>query len=297
MQNWQLNQIDQKLLDLALQEDLCQDIYPPSSTLNPQSFTDITTDTLFPKNINRSVKITSKDKKPIVVCGLPVIDALLAKFNSKFAILTNFKDGDVLQPGETLLTINCDANTLLKTERTLLNFLRHLCAIATLTKKFVSLIKDTNTKILDTRKTSPGMRHLEKYAVHCGGGVNHRFGLYDAFMLKDTHIDLLGGMKNAIAKLPDKNKLPVIVEIRNLAELEVVLQFGKNKIDRVLLDNMSTELLKVCVQKCQGIFQTEASGNITLATIEEIAKTGVDFASVGQLTYAAGQVDLSMLGC
>ena len=173
---------------------------------------------------------------------------------------------------------------------------RYLSAISTLTNQFVQKIKHTHTKILDTRKTTPGLRHFEKYAVYCGGGVNHRMGLYDAYMIKDTHIDLIGGIKNALEKIPARNKnpLPVIVETRRIEELKEVIQFGKEKATRVLLDNMDNQTLKECVSMCKNIFETETSGNINLNTIKSIAETGVDYASVGMLTYAADQVDLSM---
>ena len=286
MPSWQLNDIDAKLIDLALEEDL----HIP--------FTDITSDALF-KNTQKkqTAKIISKHSTDIVISGIPIIAALFKKIGADYKIQTNYKDGDILKPGKTLLTIQSDAKSILMIERTLLNFLRHLCAIATLTKKFVTLTKDTQTKILDTRKTTPAMRHLEKYAVHCGGGVNHRIGLYDAFMIKDTHVGLIGGMKKALDALPDKsnNPFPVIVEISSKDELNTAIKFGSNKINRVLLDNMSPELLQQCVDLCKDIFETEASGNINLQTIATIAKTGVDYASVGMLTYAAGHVDLAMI--
>jgi len=286
-----LNAIDHAILQLALDEDL--------NGQSPKTWLDVTTDTLFPHALKKQrVKIICKNDQPVIVCGIAIIEALLSKFDEDFELFTRYKDGDTLHKNETLLTLECSAKTLLKAERTLLNLLRHLCAIATLTHQFVQAVKGTHTKILDTRKTTPGMRHLEKYAVQCGGGVNHRMGLYDAFMVKDTHVDLLGGMEKVLAKLPDKtnNKLPVIIEIRNQDELDCVIAHGKNKVDRVLLDNMTLKELKASVQKCKGLFQTESSGNINLKTIKAIAKTGVDYTSIGQLTYAAGQVDLSMVG-
>ena len=285
--NWSPNQLDQKLLDLAIQEDLNTPLC------------DLTTEAIF-RNIDakKTVKIVSKDNEDIVICGLPIIEAILMHINSTFEVNTKFCDGDILKPNEILLTIKSDAKSLLMAERLMLNFLRHLCAIATLTNKFVMLTKNTNTKILDTRKTTPGLRHMEKYAVHCGGGVNHRMGLYDAYMIKDTHIDLIGGMKNAIEKIPERNTnpLPVIVETRSIEELKSIIQYGKGKVTRVLLDNMKIETLKECVTLCNNIFETEASGNINLDSIKSIAETGVDYASIGMLTYAADQVDLSMQG-
>ena len=286
-EKWQLNNIDQKLIDLALEEDL------------GSPFLDVTTKTIFPGQSHaQQVEIISKSNDEIVICGLMLIPAIFKRFNAPIELKPTLRDGNILLPGEKLLTLSSDASVILMTERTLLNFLRHLSAIATLTKKFVDMIAKFNTKILDTRKTTPGQRHLEKYAVHCGGGVNHRMGLYDAFMVKDTHIDLAGGMKNALQKIPNKAQklLPVIVEVRPLEELKTVVNLGRDKVTRVLLDNMTLDELRQSVSLCKNIFETESSGNINLETIVNIAKTGVDYASVGMLTYAAGQVDLSMKG-
>lgn len=283
---WQLNDIDNQLIDLALKEDLQ---FP---------YNDITTDTLFTGAPTlQSVQIICKHPSEVVIAGLPVVDAILKRLNADFTIITTLKDGDILHSGETLLQIQSDAASLLKAERTILNFLRHLCAIATLTRKFVDLVKNTQLKILDTRKTIPGMRHLEKYAVHCGSGVNHRMGLYDAFMIKDNHIDLIGGLHKVLDILPlqREHNLPVIVEVRNLAELQLVLKYGRDKVTRILFDNMQHKQLKQCVEQCQGVIATEASGNINLQNIIAVADTGVDYASIGMLTYAAGHVDLSMI--
>lgn len=284
--SWQLNKIDYQLIDLALAEDL------------GVPYKDVTTDALFKhQKLYKSAKIFSKHAENIVVAGLPLIEALFDKMDAEVKLNHQLQDGDFLSAGEVLVTIESDISSLLKVERTLLNFLRHLCAIATLTKKFVDMVRDTKLKILDTRKTSPGMRHLEKYAVHCGGGVNHRMGLYDAFMLKDNHMDFIGGLQKALAVLPDKknNPLEVICEIRNLDELHIALEHGHDKVTRVLFDNMQPKQLKQCVKLVGDIFETEASGNLTLQNIQDVAQTGVDYASIGMLTYAAGQVDLSML--
>lgn len=283
----ELNTIDHTLFSLALEEDL------------GNSLIDLTTDTLFDENLpNQQVRIVSKHPTPITVAGLAIFDFLLKQFKTPFTLQQNIHDGQQANAGETICIIQSQANVLLKAERTLLNFLRHLSAIATLTQKFTQQISDTHTKILDTRKTTPGMRHLEKYAVQCGGGCNHRMGLYDAIMIKDTHVDLLGSMEKALAKLPQgtAKKHPVIVEVRSIDELKHVIAHGQGKVDRVLLDNMSNQQLKQCVKLCQNIFATEASGNINLNTIRGIAESGVDFASVGMITHSAGNVDLSMRG-
>ena len=281
----QLNNLDHQLIHLALSEDL------------GEPYLDVTTKAVFGEiKQQHSVQIISKAENDIVICGLVVIPALLGKLGDDFQLNTQFQDGDSLKPGEQLLTISGNAEIILMAERTILNFIRHLSAVATLTKQFVDLIKHTNTKVLDTRKTTPGMRHLEKYAVTCGGGVNHRMGLYDAYMIKDTHIDLAGGMINALSKIPEENSLPVIVEVRSIEELKIAIENGKEKVTRVLLDNMSLDQLRESVKLCKNIFETESSGNINLQTVVEIVETGVDFVSIGMLTYAAGQVDLSMQG-
>lgn len=285
--NWQPNAIDDTLINLALEEDLSFPYFDVTSELLFRGFA-----------FDKRVAIISKQATPVVVCGIPVVRALLVRVDPTVEMQIHCQEGALLQPGATLLTLHGPGKILLMLERVILNFLRHLSAIATLTALFVTKVKGTSTQILDTRKTTPGFRHLEKYAVTCGGGVNHRQGLFDAIMIKDTHVDLLGGMSQALARLPliQENPLPVIVEVRTTAELEVVLSEGRQKVQRVLLDNMSCAVLKECVQTCQGIFSTEASGNITLETILKIAQTGVDFASVGMLTHSAGQVDLSMQG-
>ncbi len=256
---------------------------------------DITTHTLFGDHSGScQASLISKHASDIIICGIDIVKQVYATLSPSSRVRCDFQDGDTLSPGQTLLTIESDAQTILKGERVSLNFLRHLSAIATITDQFVEKVKAYNTKILDTRKTTPGLRELEKYAVKCGGGVNHRMGLHDAIMIKDTHIDMLGSMQDALELLPLENNVPVIVEVRSENECDLAIQFGKDKIDRILLDNMSIPELLCCVNKCKGIFETEASGNINLDTIQHIAEAGVDFASVGMLTHSAGSVDLSM---
>jgi nicotinate-nucleotide pyrophosphorylase (carboxylating) len=283
---WAPNDIDRQLIDHALTEDL------------GVSYCDLTSNFLFPDhNHFVSAHVISKHPEPIKLCGLNIVPLLLDRFNNSCVMHSEWVDGDVVPSGNTLLTLTGPAPIILMLERTLLNFLQRLCAIATLTKKYVDKITDLPLKILDTRKTTPGFRHMEKYAVYCGGGVNHRMGLYDAVMVKDTHVDMVGGMDIALSRLPDlvsKNCF-VIVEVRNKAELKVVLTKGREKVSRVLLDNMSLSQLSECTAMCKGIFATEASGNIHLENIRPIAEIGLDFASIGKLTHSAGNVDLSMI--
>ncbi|MCD6047654.1 MAG: nadC [Gammaproteobacteria bacterium] len=286
LSSWQLNSIDSSLIELALKEDL------------GHPFRDMTTATLFPEleRARATAKIISKHPEPIVFCGLPLIKAILNQLTPDYQLQVLIHDGDTVAPGETLFNIEGSANALLMAERTILNFIQRLSAVASLTKKFVDAVHGTTMKILDTRKTTPGFRHLEKYAVQCGGGVNHRMGLYDALMVKDTHIDALGGMSQALQRLPENitEKYPVIIEVRTQDELNIVLEKAPHKVSRVLLDNMSLEEMAKCVKLCQNIMPTEASGNMSLNTIRAVAETGVDFASVGKLTHSAGSVDLSM---
>lgn len=280
-----INDVDLQVINLALLEDLgCP-------------YSDVTTNVLF-STMEGTFKayIISKHHEAIIICGLPMIKVLLNNFDNRLQMTSNYQDGDTLEPGEVLLELSGPAASLLMIERTLLNFIQRLCAIATLTAKFVQAISHTETKILDTRKTTPGLRHLEKYAVKCGGGMNHRMGLYDAIMIKDTHIDLLGGIKNVMKEMSAINTLsvPIIIEVRDLYELNFILDHDYHNIQRILLDNMSPQLLKKCVQLCQDKIHTEASGNININNIVAVAETGVDFASIGKLTHSAGVVDLSM---
>lgn len=277
------NENDRQLIALALKEDLG---FP---------YRDITSECVFSgDHTDYELTIISKADSPIVLCGLVLIDALFAQLAQGGRWHSHFYDGNQVLPGQVVATLSAQAITLMMIERTLLNFLQRLSAIATLTERFVSQVLDTKLKILDTRKTAPGCRHLEKYAVFIGGGVNHRMGLYDAMMIKDNHIDLRGGLAATLAKLPENNPYPVIVEVRSVSELVDVLQHGRGKVKRVLLDNMTIAQLAECVQLNNGVFETEASGGITQANIRDIARTGVDYASIGALTHSAGVVDLSM---
>lgn len=282
---WVLNEADEALLDLALKEDMGEPYY------------DATTAQVLSDRVraqSHRVTIISKHATPVVVSGECVMHALMQRLTPDFSITMQVPDGDTVAQGGVICTLLANAGSVLMAERTLLNFLRHLCAVATLTRQFVEAVAGTALKILDTRKTMPGLRHLEKYAVHCGGGVNHRMGLYDAIMIKNNHVDLMGGMVSTLAALPADGKLPVIVEVRSLAELQCVLEHALSKVDRVLLDNMNVSQLKECVKLCAGRIETEASGNLNLETIRAVADTGVDYASVGALTHSAGNVDLSL---
>jgi nicotinate-nucleotide pyrophosphorylase (carboxylating) len=291
---FRLNHIDSVLIQLAFQEDFGMH-YP-----------DPTSQALFQKDYRGrvSARIISKHASPILFCGAPLIKGIIAQFVETHAkededsiqVLFHVQDGEIVLPGATCVALSGPAVMLMMLERTILNFLQRLSAIATLTQQFVKRVSHTRAQILDTRKTTPGMRHLAKYAVLCGGGVNHRMGLYDAMMIKDTHVDLMGGMKQVMTMLSTYPlpHLPIIVEVRTMAELDIVLSHDSGRVGRILLDNMTCNEMKKCVSICQGRVATEASGNVTLNTVSSIAETGVDFISAGYLTHSAGNIDLSM---
>ena len=274
---------EQTLIKYALEEDLGS---PPQDVTSLAMFAD-----LAPRS--GRVALISKHPTPVTLCGVKLVADVFKQLQADVNIIFYQHDGDVIEPHQSILSIEGDRTALAMGERTALNFIRHLSAVATLTAQFVDLVQETGLKILDTRKTIPLLRSLEKYAVKCGGGVNHRMGLFDAILVKDTHIDLLGGMAAAISRLPTQKNVPIIVEVRTLAELEIILRSGCDIIDRILFDNMSCAEMKQGVNRLNGQIPTEASGNIGLNNIQQIAATGVDFASIGALT-CAGSVDLSM---
>lgn len=278
-----LTKIDQALIDLALSEDLGV----PAVDATCEGL-------LGDAEIPYRMSVISKENGPLIVAGQALVEAIYAKVEPDAILTWAVEDGAVLVKGETLFTVSGSAKGLLIAERTALNFLQRLCAVATHTAAFVDLVKGTSLKILDTRKTTPGMRHLEKYAVHCGGGTNHRMGLYDAIMIKDNHVDLLGGMENTLNRLENPNQLPVIVEVRTVEECKIVLDKGRDVVTRLLLDNMSLTELSTCVSLCADKVETEASGGLHLGNILDVANTGVDYASIGALTHSAGSADLSM---
>ncbi len=206
-------------------------------------------------------------------------------------------DGTPVKPGDIAFYLKGSAQSILAAERTLLNFMQRMSGIATQTKSYVDLLEGTRTNLLDTRKTTPGVRYMEKWAVRIGGGMNHRFALYDMIMLKDNHVDFAGGIKQAILRTHDYlkstgKKLKVEIEVRNLKELDEVLETGM--VDRIMLDNFTPDLLKEAIVKIDGRYETEASGGITKETIRAFAETGVDFISVGALTHSFNSLDMSL---
>ncbi len=232
-----------------------------------------------------------------VLCGMAVGRRVFHLVDETINVAALKNDGDAIRKGDIVMTVEGPSGSILTAERTVLNFMQRMSGIATQTHAMVQMLEGMHTRLLDTRKTTPNMRLLEKYAVKCGGGTNHRIGLYDMVMLKDNHIDFAGGIEQAIdrthAYLQSKGKeLKIEIEVRNMEELERVLRHGG--VDRVMLDNFDVPTLRQAVQRIAGAVETEASGGITEATLRDYAATGVDFISVGALTHHIKSLDLSL---
>ena len=239
-------------------------------------------------------------KKDGVLCGVEVGTRVFLMVDDSLKVTCLKHDGDTLRVGDIVMTVEGHSGSILTAERTALNFMQRLSGIATETRQMVRMLDGLHTRLLDTRKTTPNMRLLEKYAVKCGGGTNHRIGLYDMVMLKDNHIDFAGGIAQAIdrthAYLQQKGKnLKIEIEVRNLDELDQVLQHGG--VNRIMLDNFDVDTLREAVRRIDGRYETEASGGITAETLRNYAETGVDFISVGALTHHIKSLDLSLVSC
>lgn len=252
---------------------------------------DVTTRLLFPKAVKAEAAIRAKQEA--IMAGLPVVKAVFKRVDPKIKFKPLVQEGDRVESGTIVARLEGDGRSLLKGERVALNFLQHLSGIATLTNRFVEAVQGTKAKILDTRKTTPGLRPLEKYAVRMGGGQNHRMNLSDAILIKDNHIALAGRLKEAVQKVKRKvpRRLKVEVEATNLKDVKDGLAA---KADIILLDNMSIPQLKEAVLMINGRALVEASGGVHLQNIREIAVTGVDSISIGALTHSAPAVDMSM---
>ena len=242
-------------------------------------------------------KAVLKIKEEGILAGMKVAEAIF-HFQQPNCVFVAFKkDGDTMHTGETAFQVEASVHAILQCERLVLNCMQRMSGIATLTKKYTDKLKNYKTKILDTRKTTPNFRLLEKEAVVIGGGHNHRFALYDMIMLKDNHIDYCGGIEAAIDKAYNyvqtvKPGLKIEVETRSIDDVKRVLKTGK--VDRIMLDNFTTELLAEAIALIDEQFETEASGGINLDNIEAFAKTGVDYISVGALIHQARSLDLSL---
>lgn len=271
-----------ELIANALSEDLGDGDHTSLSTI--------------PSNAMGKVELIAKDYG--IVAGVEVAAMVFKQLDQKIKVDILIKDGSNIEPSDKVMIVEGSSQSLLSAERTALNFIQRMSGIATFTNKVVGKISDLNTKLLDTRKTTPCNRVVEKLAVRLGGGTNHRFGLYDMIMIKDNHVDFSGGIKKAIGStqkyLNEKNKsLKIEIEVRSFDELNEVIEFGGG-VDRIMLDNFNPYDLKQAVKLINGRFETEASGGITIDNIRKYAESGVDFISVGALTHQINSLDLSL---
>ncbi len=271
------------LIDEALKEDIGDGDHSTLSCIDPAA----------------RGKAVLKIKQEGILAGVEVAKEIFA-YKEPGALFIPFKkDGDSMEVGEKAFEVEAHVHTILQCERLVLNCMQRMSGIATLTKKYTDKLKGYKTRILDTRKTTPNFRLLEKEAVRIGGGVNHRFGLYDMIMLKDNHIDYCGGIEEAINKAAEyvrtkKPDLKIEVEARNIDDVKRIIDAGKGKVFRILLDNFRPEDIDEALSLIKNDFETEASGGITLDNIEEFAKTGVGYISSGALIHQAKSLDLSL---
>ncbi len=256
---------------------------------------DITTEAIFDDNKSSSAVINAKDDG--ILAGIEVAERVFKKVDSDISFKIIVEDGENISNGQKVAEINGGTCSILMAERTALNFLGRMSGIATLTNGFVKKIKDTNAKILDTRKTIPNLRILEKYAVSVGGGCNHRFGLYDMFLIKDNHIKAAGGLDKAVRKAVKYRKdrginQKIEVETGNIEQVKTALSEG---VDRIMLDNMNIKEMQEAVEIAEGKVEIEVSGNINIENICNIASIGVDYISIGALTHSVKNFDFSLL--
>ena len=239
-------------------------------------------------------------KEPGILAGVEIARKIFHRFDPDLKMTVYIEDGTAVKPGDVAFVVEGRVQSLLHTERLMLNVMQRMSGIATMTHRYVKKLEGLHTRILDTRKTTPGMRMLEKEAVKIGGGVNHRIGLFDMILLKDNHVDFAGGIENAISRCHDYLKakgkdLKIEIEVRNLDELKEVMRVGG--VDRIMLDNFSPELTKEAVKIVGGKYEIESSGGITFDTIRDYAESGVDFVSVGALTHSVKGLDMSFKAC
>lgn len=256
---------------------------------------DLTSKALFASGELLAAEIVAKER--LVVAGLPILPLILDELENAcaddFRLRLEVDDGDIAQPGQCLAMIEGPAAPLLKAERVMLNFLRHLSGIASLTRRYVDALGESSTRLLDTRKTTPGLRHAEKYAVRVGGALNHRLDLSEMLMLKDTHLDRAGSIREAVATLRRAYSPcpPVVVECRTLDEVREAVDAGA---DQVLLDNMDPQTVSAALALTPQGVRTEISGGVSLDNIGVLGGLGADFISVGRLTHSAPASDISM---
>lgn len=275
------NELIEDLLDLAFAEDIGDG--------------DHTTLCCIPDTQMGKAKLLIKEEG--ILAGVEIAKRVFAKFDSELKMEQLLEDGAHVKPGDIAFYVSGKERSLLQTERIVLNIMQRMSGIATQTNKYAKEIEDLHTKVIDTRKTTPGLRILEKKAVKIGGGGNHRIGLFDMILLKDNHIDFAGGIENAVSNakryLKEKGKnIKIEVEVRNLDELDQVLRIGG--VDRIMLDNFDTDTTRKAVEIINGRCETESSGGITFKTLRSYAECGVDFISVGALTHSVKGLDMSL---
>lgn len=275
------NALVTQLIDIAFAEDIGPGDYTSLATIN--------------ENETGKSIIVAKDEG--VICGLDLVEYIFKKVDPSLHVNLLKQDGDRIVYGDVVIEVEGSSRSMLTAERTVLNFVQRLSGVATQTSRYVQELEGLHTRILDTRKTTPGMRLLEKWAVKIGGGANHRIGLYDMILIKDNHVDFSGGIAQAISRTKsylaaNQLNLKIEIETRSIDELNQVLAIGG--VDRIMLDNFTPELLAEAVRLVNKQYETEASGGITLQTLRTYALTGVDFVSSGALTHSVKALDLSM---
>ena len=279
-----VDQLEDKLIDLAFAEDIGDG--------------DHTTLCCIPEDAMGKSHLLIKEDG--ILAGVEVAKRVFAKFDPTMQVEVLINDGTPVKKGDIAMVVTAKVRSLLQTERLMLNIMQRMSGIATMTNKYVERLKGTKTHVLDTRKTTPGLRMLEKQAVKIGGGMNHRIGLFDMILLKDNHIDFCGGITNAITRCHEYLKekgldLKIEIEVRNFDELAEAMNCGG--INRIMLDNFSVADTKKAVDIVGGKFETESSGGITFDTIRDYAECGVDFISVGALTHSVKGLDMSFKAC
>lgn len=279
-----VEELEDRLIDLSFAEDIGDG--------------DHTTLCCIPEDaIGKSRLIIKEDG---ILAGVEVAKRVFAKFDSSMQVDVKMGDGSKVKKGDVAMIVTGKIRSLLQTERLMLNIMQRMSGIATMTNRYVELLKGTKTHVLDTRKTTPGMRMLEKQAVKIGGGVNHRIGLFDMILLKDNHVDFSGGINNAISRCHEYLKekglnLKIEIEVRSFDEIRQVIECGG--VDRIMLDNFNVEDTRKAVEMIAGKYETESSGGITFDTIRSYAECGVDYVSVGALTHSVKGLDMSFKAC
>ena len=279
-----VDELEDKLIDLSFAEDIGDG--------------DHTTLCCIPEDAMGKSHLLIKEDG--ILAGVEVAKKVFARFDDTMKVEVLIQDGAHVKKGDIAMVVTGKVRSLLQTERLMLNIMQRMSGIATMTRKYVKALEGTKTRVLDTRKTTPGLRMLEKEAVRIGGGTNHRIGLFDMILLKDNHVDFAGGIEAAITRcheyLKEKNKdLKIEIEVRNFDEIRQVLDIGG--VDRIMLDNFTPENTKKAVEMIGGRYETESSGGITFDTLRQYAECGVDFISVGALTHSVKGLDMSFKAC